>query len=218
MQTARLMMLFAGWAAAMGAPAAELTVTVTSVDGVPVEHAAVFLYAESDPSIRTDRPRIAIDQQGQQFQPWVVAIPRGGEIVFSNHDEITHHVYSFSPAKRMSFRLRSGEQHAPMEMDETGVIVVGCNIHDWMVGYIHVSDAARSATTDEAGRVIFDDLPAGTWRASIWHPGIGDDALPEAKAAQLPGDASARIDFRLTVPLGETGPQEPLEGSGYGPP
>lgn len=218
MQTARLLVFLAAWAVATGAPAAGLTVTVTSVDDEPVEHAAVLLHAEGDTSAHADRPRIAIDQQGQQFQPWVAAIPRGGEIVFSNHDDITHHVYSFSPAKRISFRLRSGERHAPLEMDETGVVIVGCNIHDWMVGYIHVSDATYTATTDESGHAVFDDLPAGTWRASIWHPGLEDDALPEAQLARLSGDASTRIDFRLTAPLSESGPQEPLEGSGYGPP
>lgn len=215
MQTARLMVLLATWAST-GAMAAEITVTVTSVDGEPVEHVVVSVRSDGDTSIGADRPRIAIDQQGQQFQPWVVAIPRGGEIVFSNHDEITHHVYSFSPAKRMSFRLRSGEQHPPIEMDEAGVVVVGCNIHDWMVGYIHISDAAHTATTDASGRAAIPGLPAGTWVTSIWHPGLAANAQPEPQTIVLTGDTSARVNFRLTGPLTVTGPQEPLEGSGYG--
>src|SRR5690606_16903000 len=91
-----------GAAVAAAAGAGELRVLVRASDGTPVEHAVVSLGGREVPA---DDVAVLIDQRGKQFQPWVVALRRGQAVAFSNQDDITHHVYSFSPARRFSFRL-----------------------------------------------------------------------------------------------------------------
>lgn len=197
---------------------AQLTVTVESANGEPVEHAAVSLKAVEGDVPERRPPRVVIDQQGMQFRPWVTALPQGGSVEFGNNDDITHHVYSFSSAGRFSFRLQSGETRSPMVMDQPGVIILGCNIHDWMVGYIHVADARHAATTDADGTVVFDELPAASWEIGMWHPGLEEDQLPENRRMELAADEAGRITLQLSSPLQETGPREPLDDSGYGMP
>lgn len=210
------LMLFAS--ASPWSHAAGLAVEVLDAAGDPVEHAAISLYAEfaldSTPAARTG----VIDQQDRQFRPWVSAVTVGDRVVFANSDEITHHVYSFSPTQRFSFRLQSGERHPAMTLDRSGVVVLGCNIHDWMIGYILVSDGSRAATTDGAGMARFTNLPAGRWQVVVWHPGLAESERPESQIVELRSRAKSRLAFHIDSPLDERGPREPLSESGYGAP
>lgn len=203
----------------VAASAAELAVSVSGVDGRAVSDAVVTL-TRVDAAAAAEPQGAVIDQRGKQFAPWVTALPRGGELVFTNHDDITHHVYSFSPTRRFSFRLQPGERHAPLAVERDGVIVLGCNIHDWMVGYVYVSDADFSAITDAAGVARFAALPAGEWQVRMWHPGLERAKLPPAQTVRLNDDTrpAFRLAIRLGSPLSVTGPREPLDDSGYASP
>lgn len=198
--------------------AAGVTVEVLDVAGEPVEHAAVVLHAEFSPDSSPGARTEVIDQQDRQFRPWVSAVTVGDRLVFANSDEITHHVYSFSPVQRFSFRLQAGERRSPMTMERSGIVVLGCNIHDWMVGYIVVGDGRRAATTDEAGTVRFADLPPGRWQVAVWHPGLEASERPDARAVELSAQAVSRVVVRLSSSLNERGPRKPLSEGNYGAP
>lgn len=192
--------------------AAELTVVARNVHGTPLANAVVTLASGiTHPAAQSG---VVIDQQGKQFQPWVAAIEKGGTVTFSNHDDITHHIYSFSPARRFSFRLQSGEKAEPLVFDEPGIVVLGCNIHDWMVGYVHVGDGNYSMVTDMNGIARFADIPAGQWHVSLWHPGLVTGALPPVDPIDLTA-APHSLEIRLQRALTETGPRKPLDDSAY---
>ena len=195
------------------ARAADLEVTVLAVDGAPVSDAVVMLRASG----ATPQPRstITVDQMGKAFKPWVQVLRVGSQVRFANHDDITHHVYSFSPAKRFAYRLQTGEVQGPLDFDAPGVVVLGCNIHDWMVGYLFVTDAPRALTTDAAGRARFADLAAGDWTVQVWHPGLTATAAPPDQAVKLSNGESARFSLKLGAQLRETGPRRPLAGGDY---
>ncbi|WP_196767929.1 hypothetical protein, partial [Streptobacillus moniliformis] len=72
--------------------------------------------------------------------PHVLAITVGSEVRFPNRDKLRHQVYSFSKAKTFDLPLYSGHPAAPVRFDEIGVVELGCNIHDGMIGYIVVLD------------------------------------------------------------------------------
>lgn len=114
-----------------------------------------------------------MDQRNKQFVPSVLAVRSGTAVKFPNSDDIRHHVYSFSPTKRFELRLYKGTPSEPVLFDKPGVVVLGCNIHDWMVGYVYVTDDPWFAVSDEQGRLILDirrqaatKSPCGTrsWR------------------------------------------------------
>jgi plastocyanin len=208
--------LFAALVAAAGprASAAELEVAVVGVDGKAIGDAVVMLRASGVVPARAPST-ITVDQQGKQFTPWVQALRVGTAVKFANHDDITHHVYSFSPAKRFSYRLQTGEVQGPLAFDAPGVVVLGCNIHDWMVGYLFVTDAPRFLVSDASGHARFADLGAGGWTVQVWHPGLTAAAAPPDRSVTLAADDSLKISLKLNAPLRETGPRRPLAGADY---
>jgi len=112
---------------------------------------------------------MVLDQKSREFIPHVLAIKVGTPVFFPNSDDIRHHVYSFSPAKHFEIKLYSGTPKTPVVFDKPGVVAVGCNIHDWMLGYVVVTDAPYVTKTDNQGRWSLK-LPEGNYQLSLWHP------------------------------------------------
>jgi plastocyanin len=130
-----------------------------------------------------------MDQQNKTFVPLVLAVPVGTAVTFPNRDNIRHHVYSFSPAKRFELPLYIGTPAAPVVFDKPGVVVLGCNIHDWMVGYIYVADTPYFAKTAADGTVRLADVPPGVYEARIWHPRMRGEIDRTVKRVTIaPGD------------------------------
>jgi plastocyanin len=148
-------------------------------------------------------PPARMDQRNKQFQPHVLAVRTGTSVSFPNSDDIRHQVYSFSPAKRFELRLYQGTPSDPVLFDKPGLVVLGCNIHDWMLGYIYVTDDPWFAVSDEHGRAAIAELPAGRYAVTLWHPG-NPQLLPQA-AGELQFDAQAP---RQRFVLASSGPAE----------
>ncbi|WP_273808033.1 MULTISPECIES: methylamine utilization protein [unclassified Pseudomonas] len=162
----------AGWLAlGLGAAqAAEVAVQVVDGQGAPLADAVVML---SGQGLVPERQPAAIDQQNRRFVPHVLVVATGTAVSFPNTDDIRHQVYSFSSPKRFELPLYHGLPSTPVVFDQPGVVVVGCNIHDWMVGYVYVTTAGRSAVTDSQGRVRLE-APDGHYQLALWHPDLSD--------------------------------------------
>lgn len=164
-----------GWVLLALAPACvALPVKVVDAAGEPVAHAVVALFPREDRNLAEGAPdgpgRAEVDQRDRQFVPYVSAVRTGTEIHFPNSDNIRHHVYSFSPAKRFELRLYHGSTADPVQFDTAGKVVLGCNIHDDMLAYIYVLDTPHFAVTDHTGRADFAALPGTDWAYEIQHP------------------------------------------------
>jgi plastocyanin len=146
--------------------AGTLTVRVTA-QGIPLENAVVSLHQAKAPPATHPAPH-EMDQRGLNFQPHVLAVQVGSEVRFPNSDNTRHQVYSFSPAKTFILPLYSGTKAKPILLDKPGVVELGCNIHDWMLGYIVVLDTPYFGITDADGQVTLQ-APAGNYRLDIWH-------------------------------------------------
>ncbi|MBB2496538.1 methylamine utilization protein [Aquipseudomonas ullengensis] len=147
--------------------AASLSAELRDDAGRPLGNAVLSLAGSGASAVPA--PGI-MDQRDKQFAPTVLAVRSGTAVQFPNSDNIRHQVYSFSPTKRFELRLYQGTPSEPVVFDKPGVVVLGCNIHDWMLGYVYVTDDAWFAVSDAAGKLQIDDLPAGTYQATLWHP------------------------------------------------
>ena len=150
---------------------AEIVATIIDQTGKPVAD-AVVVAAPSDGNLRLpSKPREdVIDQVDKQFVPKVQAVLVGTQVTFPNNDNVRHQVYSFSPAKRFELPLYAGVPAQPILFDKPGVVVLGCNIHDWMVGYVYVSESPYFAKTGADGKVTLTDLPPRAYVLRVWHP------------------------------------------------
>jgi len=160
----------AGTALAGTARAASVEAAVSDAAGKPVADAVVYalpLSARSEP--RSTRSA-AIEQVEREFVPYVSVVETGTTVSFPNRDPIMHHVYSFSPAKSFEIKLYTGQSPRSILFDKPGVITLGCNIHDWMIGYILVVATPHFAKTDARGIARIRDIPAGVYELHAWHP------------------------------------------------
>lgn len=196
------MLLVCGGAAPVRAGVAE--VHLRDLDGHPVEDAVVSLFPAQASAVPAapapEGPRdSSMDQRDQQFAPHVLAVQRGTAVHFPNSDQIRHHVYSFSEAKRFELRLYSGVPAEPVIFDRSGTVVLGCNIHDDMIGFVRVVDTPWFAKSGANGVARIERVPAGRYRVELWHPRLPEGApLPELSLVIGPG-APARLEAALTL-------------------
>jgi plastocyanin len=167
-----LFCLMAAALIATAAQAGDLSVVLKTGKGQPVRDAVVTLYpASGTPSapIRFDWPyRMAQDHL--QFDPFVLIVPQGSVVSFPNLDSVRHQVYSFSPAHPFELKLYGRDETRTVRFDKTGVIALGCNIHDSMVAFIKVVDTPYAARSGAGGEAGVHGAPAGAATLRIWHP------------------------------------------------
>jgi plastocyanin len=185
---------------AVPADAAELRIMVKDHHGKVVADAVVLATA-SDPksALHAKPPQDAVDQVDKQFVPYVKPIFVGSKVSFPNSDNIRHQVYSFSPAKKFELPLYGGTDAPPVVFDKPGVVVLGCNIHDWMVGYIYVSETPFFAKTAAAGTATIDDMPPGEYTVRLWHPSMEHAEETTARRITLNADAPTSVEWELPL-------------------
>jgi plastocyanin len=161
------------------AAAGELHVTVVDNDGRPVPDVAVFA-TQRDVARPLENPRPAVmDQKDERFVPHILLVQKGAAVEFPNSDVIAHHVYSFSRPNDFELPLYKGTPPDPVRFVHDGIVTLGCNIHDSMLGYIVVVDTDVFAMTDGNGAVTLDvDDNASGWRVHAWSPRFRDSREP----------------------------------------
>lgn len=194
-----LAVLFASTFASL-ALAAKVSILITSLDGSPVRHAVVSTGPRQ--SDRVDQT-ITMDQVDKTFSPHVIVVPAGADVSFPNSDQIRHHVYSFSQAKPFELRLYSGIPDTPVQFEEEGVVVVGCNIHDNMVGYIYVTQWARWGISDEAGALSLESSDSPWY---VWHAALSLDAQEEIKIDPSTLEIDSQGNYVIQLPVETTDP------------
>jgi plastocyanin len=156
------------------AAAANLTVLVQTSDGQPVRDAVVTLKPASGAAagpIKFAWP-YAMAQHNIAFDPFVLIVPAGADVAFPNKDSVRHHVYSFSATKKFELKLYGRDETRHVTFDKAGVVALGCNIHDQMLGYVYVVDTPYAAKTGADGAVTLQGVPAGAAAMTVWQPNM----------------------------------------------
>jgi len=189
-----------GARAAVPAGPASLEAIVKDDKGKPVEEAGVYLVGGAPDKRGPSRlPGGAImDQHDKEFIPHVLAVAVGTAVSFPNRDNIRHHVYSFSPAKKFELPLYMGTPTTPVVFDKAGAVTLGCNIHDWMVGYIFVVSSPLFGKSGPDGRVRIPDVPSGAWEVRVWHPRLRASTESTGQKIAVDGGGSA-VAFTVSL-------------------
>lgn len=185
-----------------------LRITLTDLSNQPLADAVVEVIATSQP-LPGAAAVVSVAQQGLTFQPFVTAVQAGTLVEFPNKDKTRHHVYSFSDAKTFEIQLYAGKPEQPVLFDKPGIVVLGCNIHDYMQAYIYVGESPLLAITDADGTVQFNQLAPGGYQLKLWHPGQ-QQSLP---AEQITITGPAALQRQLAADA-NTKPIAPKRGFG----
>jgi len=169
----------------------------------PVSNAVVSIPQGEITSVSKE-PAV-MDQVNRQFLPTVLAVQKGREVLFPNSDNIRHHVYSFSKPKPFQIKLYKGVPKSPVLFDQDGLVVLGCNIHDKMVGYIYVSPWPTFKKTDKTGLLSFDLDPSLEYpkQVQVWHPWV--EGLTKPLDIDVPSDLTGPLVVTL-----KTNPPKPV--------
>jgi plastocyanin len=193
-------------AAALPARAATLAVSVVDEQGRPIENVAVYaMPADGAAQPAATTPTALMDQQGLEFVPHLLVVQAGTSVTFPNSDDVSHHVYSFSETKKFELALYKGDRYPPVVFDTAGVVVLGCNIHDGMLGYIVVVDTPHFAQTDERGVATLENVPSGAYAVSAWTPRVRPSGLPPAQQVAI-SDSAGAIEIRIAGRLAPAHP------------
>ena len=179
-----------------GLLAATVQLQVLSATGQPQADAVLLLEPQGGRAAVKPLATAEVAQEGKQFMPAVTVLPLGTRVHFPNRDTVRHHVYSFSDAKKFEIKLYVGKPENPVLFDRAGVVVLGCNIHDSMIGWIVVSDTPWYGKTAANGRLQLDEVPAGRYTLRTWHPSlpVGSPGLEQAVTV---GNAPLTLQQRL---------------------
>jgi len=180
----------------LAASAGNLSVSVKNDKGETVEDAVVYV-SPPDRSIgtQTGSGDVMIDQKGKEFIPRMSAVHVGTKVHFPNSDNIRHHVYSFSAARTFEIPLYKGTPSNPITFDKPGVVVLGCNIHDWMSAYVFVTESPYFSVTDKEGKTKIGQLPAGSYKVEVWHPHMKGAPKPANHQVSLKNNDKAELAF-----------------------
>lgn len=102
-------------------------------------------------------------------------------------------------SKRFELPLYAGVLSEPVAFDKPGVVVLGCNIHDWMVGYVYVSESPYFAKTGNEGKALLADLAPSTYTLRVWHPQL--DGLEEATREDVDASLARRVEAAWKLKL-----------------
>lgn len=179
---------FVGLLCWLGFSCHALEIVVADKQGEPLPNAAVWLEGKAwSVDDKVTGRQFNMGQKDRRFQPHVLVVPQGAQVDFPNFDSILHHVYSFSSPKPFELKLYRDKPQAPILFDDTGVVELGCNIHDWMLGYILVVNSRLFGLTDVTGKVTFKltDLPTGQTHLRVWHERFENLDKPELQRLSL---------------------------------
>lgn len=183
----------------VGVYAAEVRVQITNHKGKPLEGAVITAHIPGAGQASKRSGKTVIDQVNKEFVPHIFVIEKGTPVYFPNKDDIRHHVYSFSKPKKFELPLYKGTPANPVVFDKPGVIKLGCNIHDWMLGYVYVVDTPFHAITDKTGVATLSGLPKGQAIITVWHPLIKGKSGKTTRQITLAVNGSSKLQFQIKV-------------------
>ena len=181
--------------AAMANPAwaSEVNILLTGANGQPLANTVVSVEmpGAAKPAVRGP---YVMAQRNISFDPHILIVPVGADVLFPNKDQVRHHVFSFSQPHKFELKLYGRDETKSVHFDKPGVVALGCNIHDSMSGYVFVTASPFTAITDSSGRVNIPNVPAGHGLLHIWNPAL----RAPANTITRPIDINGRT-FNLTV-------------------
>lgn len=115
-----------------------------------------------------------LDNHNCRFEPHVVFVQVGQELVLKNSDTVGHNSNIASIKKPSNDLIPAGGQVAKTyESEEAVPSQVSCNIHPWMKGWLVIRNNPYAAVSKADGSFEIADLPAEELELQFWHEKAG---------------------------------------------
>ena len=134
-----------------------------------------------------------ISQQDTAFVPALLTVSRGATVDFANEDPFFHNVFSYSQAKRFDLGRFPAGQSKSVTFEETGIVKVYCEVHDFMRAIVLVLDTPYHSVVSEDGSFTIRGVPPGTYEVVAWHADFDEQIIPVTVA----GGETATVEVTL---------------------
>jgi hypothetical protein len=108
-----------------------------------------------------------LNQRQCSYQPRVFVVPINARIAVTSEDEVGHNV-RMQGAADLNIAIAKGGRTS-RKFEQAGLVKLGCDIHPWMSGYVHVAKHPYYAVTDAEGQFELTDVPPGEHQIKLWH-------------------------------------------------
>jgi len=136
------------------------------------------------------------------FVPHVLSASVGQTLEIVNEDPFLHDAHAWL-GQRTLFNLaipRGRTVHH--RLDEPGLIHINCNVrHTWMHAYLFVGENPYHAVSGPNGRFTLAEVPAGTYRLTVWHEMLG--TIEKEVTVAAGGTATVDAEFQAVAPGAE---------------
>lgn len=139
---------------------------------------AVLTFHPLDRKSAAQPMKLVLDNKQCAFAPHVQVAAVGSELLLKNSDPILHTVHA-RLGKETLFNIGLPKwRQVTKRLDRVGIIRVNCDVlHTWMSAVIIVTRTPYFAVTDEHGKFVVDQLPAGPYQVEIWHEKLGTKSM-----------------------------------------
>jgi len=176
-----------------GTPPATTTLTVTKDqdycgESIPTDYVVVG----SDGGLKNVVVAIETIEQGKaydkmaisefenkncMFTPHVSTAVAGQKLGIVSRDPVLHNTHLYhGPKERTMFNIAIPLQDRVIKkpLRKPGKVVVKCDAHEWMLGYVYVTTHPYAAVSAADGSFTITDVPPGTYKVMLWHESLGE--------------------------------------------
>ena len=148
---------------------------------------------------------VVLDQNGCIYNPHVLGMVAGQELLIKNSDATMHNIHSRPKVnKEFNFAMPKvvKEKKASFATSEDDPFYIKCDVHPWMKAWVLVSDHPYFAVTDTNGNFSIDGIPTGTYEVVCWQEKFsGKKKNPILLNATVTiSDGETTQDFTFTRP------------------
>ncbi len=186
--------------------AKDFKVTLVDSNNTPLPDMVVYLQPLGDLVLPVSDKVVEIGQLDRAFIPYINVMQRGNSASFQNKDDITHHIYSPVGENKFSFKIRAGQSQRKDDFQQLGEVAMGCNIHDWMSGYLYIVDTPLFGKSDAQGVVNIPVEQVGKYQLVIWHPQLETETHSVSQQIQWP--ETKQVTMKIADKIGKISEQK----------
>lgn len=120
---------------------------------------------------------VMFDNINCMYEPHVAVAVKGQLLGINNADPILHNTHMYQGKNNrtlFNIALPLQDKLVKKPLRRAGNVTVKCDAHEWMLGYVYVSDNPYITVTAADGSFSIGDVPPGTYTLHIWHETLGE--------------------------------------------
>ncbi len=141
----------------------------------------------------------SITNEKCMFVPHVMVAPKGAMMKVRNDDPVLHNSHFYlmqaDSSKKNVINLALPKQGVEIGkkkiLRKPGLLSVQCDAHDFMQAWIWVAENPYAVVTGDDGSFGLGDVPAGSYKLTIWHEELGEKTVDVTVEA----GKAASVDF-----------------------